>query len=153
MLGQHSALEHRRRLEPNEAQRPLFDDAVAVESKQLDHVFDVGLIVNPACGRARLAGEDRVIDDPPLLDQLGPQVLRESEVGGVVAVQVTELAAANLERELAAVAGPCLHPGPGGDLLGDLVARCFRPGRERLLELDAANGMVQPVAAAIGRWC
>ena len=36
----------------------------------------------------------------PLLEQAGPDLLWEAEVGHVVAVQVTDLAAANLEGEL-----------------------------------------------------
>jgi hypothetical protein len=40
----------------------------------------------------------------------------------VIAVQVADLAALDLERELAAAAGAGLDARPGGDLLGDLLA-------------------------------
>jgi hypothetical protein len=73
-------------------------------------------------GEAGLAGEDRVVVDAPLLEQLGPDGLGEPEVEGVVTVQVAELALAEGEGELAAAAGPRLHARPGGDLLGDLLA-------------------------------
>ena len=42
-----------------------------------------------------------MVVDPPLLEQVGPDVLGEAEVGDAVAVQVAELAFAELERELA----------------------------------------------------
>ena len=43
----------------------------------------------------------------------------------MVAVQVTDLSAADFEGELAAAAGACLHSRPGGDFLGDLLACCW----------------------------
>ena len=41
------------------------DDPVVVEAQQLDHVADVVLVLDPARPEARLAGEDRVVLDPP----------------------------------------------------------------------------------------
>ena len=49
--------------------------------------------------------------------------MREEEVGGVVAMQVADLAAADLEGELAAAAGAGVDALPGGHLLGDPLAR------------------------------
>src|SRR3979411_1300568 len=96
--------------------------AVVVEAHQLDHVANVGLVLDPPCGRPHLAGKDRVIDDPPLVAQLGPHVLGEGEVRGMVAVQMTDLPAAKPERELATPSGARLDPRPGRDLVGDLLA-------------------------------
>ena len=47
----------------------------------------------------------------PASNRSVPDLLREAEVGGVVAVQVTDLAAADRERELAPPAGPPSTPG------------------------------------------
>jgi hypothetical protein len=44
-------------------------------------------------------------------------------VGGVVAVQVTDLAFADRECELTATAGACPHTRPAQDLIGDLLTR------------------------------
>jgi hypothetical protein len=99
-------------------------DAVVVEPQQLDHVEDVGLVLDPTRGGPRRIGEYRVGHHPPLLDQLGPDLLREGEVGGAVAVQVTDLPAADGERKLAAPARARLDPWPGGDFLRDLLACC-----------------------------
>ncbi len=63
--------------------------------------------------------------DPALRHQVAPDRLGEGEVGGVVAVQVADLAALDLECELAAAAGAGLDAWPGGDLLGDPPA-CWR---------------------------
>ena len=52
----------------------------------------------------------------PSVEQLRPDVLREREVGGVVAVQVADLAAADLEGELAAAAGSGLDARPRSDV-------------------------------------
>ena len=71
------------------------------------------------------AGEDRVLGDPAFAVQLLPALGREEEVGGAVAVQVADLAAAELEGELAALAGAGLDPVPARDLGGDPSrARC-----------------------------
>jgi hypothetical protein len=53
-----------------------------------------------------------MVGDSPLLDQLGPNILGEPEVGGVIAVKVAELAAADLERELASPTEPRVDSGP-----------------------------------------
>ena len=55
-------------------------------------------------------------------------------MGGLVAVQVADLPPSELEGELAtpAVAGPDARP--GGDLLGDLLARRSLLGHEWLPE-------------------
>ena len=57
--------------------------------------------------------------DAALLPKLGPQLLREKEMGRVIAVQVADLAATELEGELAALARACFDVRPGGDLFGD----------------------------------
>src|SRR5207302_87143 len=69
---------------------------------------------------------DRVRRDAALLSQLAPERFGECEVGGVVAVQVADLAAADSERELTAPARSRLDARPGRDLRGDLLAGCFR---------------------------
>ncbi len=81
------------------------DQAVVVEPQQLDHVADVVLGLDSARAVAWLAGEDRVVVDAVLLEETGPDLLGEGEVGGVVAVEVTDLAPAELEGELAPAAG------------------------------------------------
>ena len=61
----------------------------------------------------------------PCVEELVPDALGEPEVGGVVAVQVADLAPADLERELAAAAGARRDARPRRDLLGDpLACRC-----------------------------
>ena len=60
--------------------------------------------------------------DPVLLHQIGPHLLREAEVGDVLAVQVTDLATADLERQLAALLRVDLDAGPRGDLVDDGLA-------------------------------
>jgi hypothetical protein len=62
--------------------------------------------------QARFAGEYWVVDDPSLLAQSSPEVLGEDEVGGVIAVQVTDLAAADPESELATSSRTRGHAGP-----------------------------------------
>src|SRR5947209_17509708 len=79
---------------------------VVVEPQHPDHVLDVRLVFDPARRRSDPAREDRVVDDATLLPQLGPDLLREREVCGVIAVQVADLARADLEGELAARARP-----------------------------------------------
>jgi hypothetical protein len=104
----------------------LGDDAVVVEPHQLDHVADVVFVLDPARRRPDRVGEDRMVDDPALGSQLGPHLLREAEVGGVVAVQVTELPAPDGEGELTSSSWTRFHTGPRGDLLDDLLAGCLR---------------------------
>jgi hypothetical protein len=65
--------------------------AVVVEAQQLDDVADVGLSLDPARSRSLLVGEDGMGNDPSLRDQLGPDVLGEGQVGGVVAMEVADL--------------------------------------------------------------
>jgi hypothetical protein len=85
--------------------------AVIVQPQQLDHVTHIGLILDSARRGPGPIGEDRMGHDPAVLPQLGPDLLREAEVGGVVAVQVTDLPATELEGELAAVAQAASTPG------------------------------------------
>src|SRR4051794_26546895 len=47
-------------------------DAVVVEPQQRDHVADVGLVLDPPGSRSLLPREDRVVDDPAVLEQLAP---------------------------------------------------------------------------------
>src|SRR5215207_2833764 len=83
-----------------------------------------------------------MVYDAALLEELGPDLLRESEVRGVIAVQVADLAPPDREGELAAAARPGLDTRPRGDLTGYLLARCHGtivrardPGFERQLVL------------------
>jgi hypothetical protein len=64
----------------------LFGDAVVVQPQERDHVADVVVRLDPAGTEARRAGEDRVIVDPSIVEDLRPDLLRKAEVGGVVAV-------------------------------------------------------------------
>jgi len=100
------------------------DRPVVVKPQQGDHVTDVVLGLDPARGVARLSREDRVVVDPALLVELVPHGPGKAGVQRVVAVEVAELTATEREGELAAAAGPRLDARPGGDLLGDLLARC-----------------------------
>jgi hypothetical protein len=97
---------------------------IVIEPHQLDHFVDVGFCLDLARRRPRLPGEDRVIDHSALLLQLRPQLLAEEEVRGAVAVQVTDLVAADPEAVLAPPPVARLDSGPGGDLLGYSLTRC-----------------------------
>src|SRR5690242_12842272 len=101
-------------------------DPVVVQPHEVDHVANVGVRADRPRARPLGAGEDRVRLDPTLGPQLLPDALREHEVGGAVAVQVADLAAAEPEAPLAppAVAGG--DAAPGGDLVGDALAWCRR---------------------------
>src|SRR5438067_451725 len=99
------------------------ENALVVHPQELDHVAHVVLRLYRPRGRPRGIGEHRVRLDPTLLPKLLPDALRKAEVRGAVAVQVTDLAATQLEGELAAPPRPGLHAGPGRDLVGDLGAR------------------------------
>jgi hypothetical protein len=57
-----------------------------------------------------------VVDDPPLLSQFEPHLFREHEVGGMVAVQVADLSASELEGKLTTPAVAGRDAWPGGDL-------------------------------------
>ena len=61
--------------------------------------------------------------DAPGRAQLGRELAPEREVGGVVAVEVADLALAEPERELAPLALDGRDAGPRGDLGRDLLAR------------------------------
>src|ERR1017187_10267436 len=67
---------------------------VVVEAQERDHVPDVVVPLDPPSRRSLAPGKHRVMDDPALGVQLGPDRLREREVSGVVTVQVADLAAA-----------------------------------------------------------
>src|ERR1700742_757022 len=95
---------------------------LVVEAHQRDHVADVVLALDPPRRWALAIGKDRVVDDSPFVVELAPGLAREEEVGGVVAVQVADLAAAELEGELTAAAGPSGDAVPGGDLGRDCLA-------------------------------
>ena len=76
-----------------------------------------------ARAEARLAGEDRVVVDPPGVVELVPDVLGEADVQDAVAVQVADLAAPDPEAELPALARARLDARPARDLGGDPLAR------------------------------
>jgi hypothetical protein len=95
------------------------DHTLVVEAHELDHVAGVVLGLDPTRAEARLGVKDRVVVDPSLLAEARPHVLGKAEVGGVIAVQVTDLPSSRLECELTAAARSCQHTWPGGDLLGD----------------------------------
>ncbi len=99
------------------------DRAVVVQPDQLDHVAHVFVAVDSAGGVAGLAGEDRVIVDASLIEQLLPDLLGEAAMEDAIAVQVPERPEAQGEAELASAAEAGLDAGPGGDLLGDPLAR------------------------------
>ena len=62
--------------------------------------------------------------NPAVLHQLGPDRLREVEMGGMIAVQVPDLPPPHAEGELAAPTRPRLNAGPRRHLLVDSLARC-----------------------------
>src|SRR6478672_12869419 len=66
-------------------------DPVVVEPHQRDHVDDVGVVVDPACGHPLTPRKHRVVDDPAFIEQLAPYVLREAEMSCVIAVQMADL--------------------------------------------------------------
>ena len=97
-------------------------EPVVVEAKQLDHFLHVLLVRDLVRRRSFAIREHGVRLDPPVLAQLAPEPLRESEMGSVVAVQVPDLLAAHAERELAPRPRPCLDARPGDDDRGDLCS-------------------------------
>jgi hypothetical protein len=92
--------------------------ALVVDAHKRDHVFDVRLGLDPARAEAGLAGKDRVVADPVRLEERLPHCLREAEVGRAIAVQVADLATADLERELATPTRARCDACPRDDLLG-----------------------------------
>jgi hypothetical protein len=100
----------------------LGDDPVVVEAHHRDHVVDVLAGSDRTRGGALAVGEDRMGDDPPGVGELAPGVLGEEQVRGAIGVQVADLAATELERELPAPPGTRGHTRPGRDLLGDPLA-------------------------------
>src|SRR5258708_4532978 len=73
--------------------------AVVIEPQQLDHLANVGVVLDPARGWPAGVGKDRMGRDPAFGPELVPDVLGEPEVSRAVSVQVAELAAPNLERD------------------------------------------------------
>src|ERR1700742_3058274 len=73
------------------------DDALVLLAQQRDHVVDVRVVLDPPRAGPAVVGEDRVVDDASRREELVEDVLREAEVGGVVAVEVPDLARADLE--------------------------------------------------------
>ena len=69
------------------------DGSLVVEAKQRYHVAHVVLAGDSAGCRSAFVGEDRVVFDPALLEQLVPGVLGEAEVGRPVAVEVPDRSA------------------------------------------------------------
>src|SRR4051794_15044288 len=100
------------------------DDAVVVESHQLDHVTYIVFIVDPASRHRVLPREDRVIDDAALLAEGDADLLAEAEVRRVIAVQMADLMAVDAEAPLAALAIAGFDAGPCRDLVGDDLAGC-----------------------------
>ncbi len=84
--------------------------AVVVDPQDRDHVADVGLVADPARSPARVVGERRVGADPAGLAQLGGDLPGEAEMGRVIAMEVADLAPAEPDRELAALAERGLAP-------------------------------------------
>jgi hypothetical protein len=80
------------------------DDPIVVQPHQLDRVADVRVVLDPPCRGPAAVREHRVRRDASFVFQHHPRLLREEVVRGVVAVQVPDLAMADLERELAAAA-------------------------------------------------
>jgi len=98
------------------------DDALVVEAHQLDDRADVLLVRDAARRRADLARKDRVIDNSAFVFQARCDVLGESEMRCMVAVQVAYLASGDGEGELAAAPSSRPDVRSGGDGLCDLLA-------------------------------
>src|SRR4051794_24304129 len=92
---------------------------VVVGPHELVPVLVVLVVVVQPRRHGVLAGEDRVIDDPPLLTERGADLLAEAEMGRMIAVQVTDLAAGDPEAPLAAPSVSGLDARPGRHLFGD----------------------------------
>jgi hypothetical protein len=80
------------------------DDALVVEAHQRDHISNVRVVRDSPRGRSAPVWEHGVGLDAPLVFELGPLLLCEEVVRGVVTVEVPDLPVAELERELAAAA-------------------------------------------------
>src|SRR3954466_614838 len=97
--------------------------ATVVQPHQRDDIAHVAVALDAARRHLRRVRVDRVRADAAPGAQLGADVAGEAEVGGAVAVEVADLAAADGEGELAATAGAGFDAGPGRDLAGDALAR------------------------------
>jgi hypothetical protein len=121
------------------------DHALVVEAHKCDHVGDVVVGLDPPSSEARATGEDGVVVNAPLPEQLIPDRLREPEVRRVVAVQMADLASTDLERELAAPAWARRDSWPRSDFLRDsfacslLVHRSSSPNLPRLFLISIDN--------------
>src|SRR3954453_8919799 len=93
--------------------------AVVVQPQHGDDVADVVVALDPARGPALLVGEDRVVGDAAGVVELLPHGLGEAEMGGAIAMEVSDLLAPDGEAVLAAAPDAVLHAGPGRDLVGD----------------------------------
>src|SRR3954464_9779088 len=87
------------------------DDALVVQAHQRDDLIRVAVGGDRSRTEARLAREDRVVVDPARVEELLPDVFREAEVRDARAVQVADLARADLEGVFAAPARPGGHAG------------------------------------------
>ncbi len=74
----------------------------------------------------------------PCVEEARPHALGKAEVGAVIAVQVTDLPSSHLECELTAAARSCQHTWPGGDLLGDPLARPLPVCHDYLLAFQSS---------------
>jgi predicted signal transduction protein with EAL and GGDEF domain len=134
--GRHADLDHLLR----EADRALYARRAAVRSgarggrpvvvdpEQLDHVTNIRVARNTASGRPlRSVREHRVVLDPAVGAEFGPDAPREAEVRRAVPVDVADLPPPDDEGDLAELAGVDLDAGPGADLGDDLLAGGSRP--------------------------
>jgi hypothetical protein len=112
---------------------------VVVEPQELDDVAHVGFVLDPPRSGADPPWKYRMLGDPALFPELGPNVLREAEVGGVVAVQMAKLAASNSERDRCApTSGAHMYFRPRANLVDDLMT--WVRGNAQWLLLDLARG-------------
>jgi diguanylate cyclase (GGDEF)-like protein len=137
--GRHADLDHLLR----EADRALYARRAAarsgarssrpavVDPEQLDHVANVRVARNAAGRRPlRSVREHRVMLDPAVGTEFGPDAPREAEVRRAVPVDVADLPPPDDKGDLAELSGVDLDAGPGPDLSDDLFARGQR-GRPR----------------------
>src|SRR5580704_722503 len=97
--------------------------AVVGHTEQLDRVLGVGIRADRDREPAGV-GEDVVRAGPARGDQLVAHAAREGKVGDPVAVEVTELAAADAEFDAAEPVRSGLHPRPRLHGFGDLLSGC-----------------------------